>query len=1276
MEPTPTLQLDKDSLLSLKESYLSEQGLATTQIESGLDSFTTTQQLQQDLVTAQKPQPVIDTSPVTSSSLSPLEISPTQASTDKEPTFDDIDIVSDINIGSIQQVITRPTLEAEADLSTSAQNSDQDSSPTNEVEAAVGNANDEADENGSSGLSNGILGAVVGGLSGALIPKPQDSINVDLGPVLDAVATLLRGPIRNAIASRRTSSAILVDRTDNVASVRPTQIVPIPKFARVPTSNVNLIPVGGAGQSSRLSENGFIPLSSQQAFPDHILPRVDSNLDVYANSNKVDSIRRPQLSQVSKNNYITNNGAPIVNENDPHIFDILSKYEHSYLYSKHQNDPLKIKIVPGTGAVNKVPYQQNKYSSQGQTQGGGYNAPPQTPPPRPNGPPPQKYGSHVETPYSTKIKPKKPQQNKHVETPYSQPIKHQETGYSKPIQQHVNSQHKENKYSKPIKHAETPYTKPVKPQNQIGKPYKSQNRPQKQNSNPYSSPNKPFKQPYQQRKPIPTQKLPYYNRPQNKGRPVQSRPQGPPPGYAGGNKNPQIRKPAHSPYRPPRYDTPKPEVTPPPTAYKTKPNTIQIASPKEPPTYNYQTPNTNTNSVVSSPDQDVYVPPSVNAPISSYASPQTSNIYQESDSANNQISNNNKNGNSVSSGNGYSDSLSISNAPAPIYTNSFVPVSDPSNNYPGPDISDASQNSGYKSSTRPPLSSYSGAGLSQTNVDESKDSRPNFAIITPVTRPPVYSNVRASSYTGQPQSPVPANPFLYSTPQTSNEYTPIIVTQAPSYRNTDSTQSYSINSGGTPIPGWGSAEVSPAIYDNSGTNSYNNGNIKESGSQQGTYTNTGYSSNTQYNQGSAATQGPIVYSSPASVGYSPAAPATYKPLAPDRYTSAAPDPARYNPAAPAPARYTSAAPAPARYTPAAPAPARYTPAAPAPARYTPAAPAPSRYSSPAPSATYQQPSTAKPVVSTGYSKATYNSAQASEEEEEYEIPIEIDSYKSNEDGTVGTVSSNSANQYNAVKSTTKKLSRPTTPWYNTYTTPRPVYKYQSGSRKRVDTVNYPVTDKQYALAAATPTDKPNYGNRLNQQSIVTPKSTLGFNNVVQPPARPRPVSSSDNYQNTKRRKTASSNTNNNYNPRVEATTNKISRVPYPGNTRNTVYRESNTGVSSSTDTGEISSAEVQIDVPSYGVPDIDNNAKINYDPRDKNQYVDSKRPRKKYYSSSGSKSRRPVSSGDNINDSIERVSVEELEPSFTVSDDYAGNSYTRDPQTSTSITKTKLDYQG
>ena len=41
-------------------------------------------------------------------------------------------------------MITRPTLDAEADLSTSAQNSDQESSSTNEVESAVGNENNEA----------------------------------------------------------------------------------------------------------------------------------------------------------------------------------------------------------------------------------------------------------------------------------------------------------------------------------------------------------------------------------------------------------------------------------------------------------------------------------------------------------------------------------------------------------------------------------------------------------------------------------------------------------------------------------------------------------------------------------------------------------------------------------------------------------------------------------------------------------------------------------------------------------------------------------------------------------------------------------------------------------------------------------------------------------------------------------------------------------------------------------------------------------------------------
>ena len=1240
--PTSSLQLNQESLISLKESYLSQQGLLTTQLESGIEIFTDDDTATQE---STKPQSIIDTTPVSSASVTPSQISPTQPSVE-EPDLD-FDEVSDINIGSAQQVITRPptTADTAADIAPTAQSSDEGTSVSDGSQGEINNNsnNDEEESNSNSGgISNGLFGAVVGGLSGALLPKPDDGLNVDLGPVLDAVATLLRGPIRSAIANRRTSSAVLVDRTDDLPQVRPTPVVPIPKFARVPSSNLNLIPVGGGASllQSRQPENGFIPLSSQQAFPDHILPRVDSDLDIDAD-NAIDGYQRPQISHASQNIYITNNGAPIVDENDPHIYDILDRYEHSYLYNKNVKDPLKIKIVPGTGGVvNKVQYQQNTYQNLGQqnsNQGAVYNAPP-VPPPKPNGPPPG-YGSHVETPYSTKIIPKQPQQaakqTYQQDNQYQQPNKHQETPYSQPIPrppQKNPPKHHETPYSKPIKHAETPYTKPIKP------------------ARPPNNPYNPVKQPYGQNKP--PQKRPIYNqRPQqDKAKPVYNRPppQGPPPGYDGGKNSPApFSNPSKPQYGSGNFPPPKPKGSPPPSAYKPQSNQVNIVRPAS---NDYQSPSSN--SVPGKPFQGAYVPPSVNAPISSYASPQVSNPFLNSVSNSN---NGNSNSYTSSQNSGYNnpygdtDNVQISNAPGSIYTNSFVPVNNPSSNYRNVDAPSSNENSGYKSSTRPPLSSYSGAGINQADQEDPKPEIPNYAIITPVTRPPGYSKPDTKyNSPAQPQSAAPVNPFLYTTPQTSNEYTPIIVTQAPSYSSSADANSYSNNNANVAnsIPSWGNADITQSTYDNanSGSVSSDNGSGSESTKYASDY-------NTQYSSGTTS-----VASTPAPV-----------PVTNSRYTT--PTPAvSYNSPAPV-VTYSSPAPAVSYNSPAT---SGYSQAVYKPptsqSGYSSVSQA-NGYSTKAPPvivvAANTEPSTARPFVSTGYSKASFNIQSTAS-------PKDNSNYASNQDFEANKIQSNS---YNVGQQTTERYksrySRPTTPWYNT--TPSPVYNSQSGSRKRVDTVSYPVTDKQSALANPS-TEAPTYDNRQDQDTAG------GYNyNDNQRPGRLRPVST---YQDNNRRRPAFNNQNTAYNPKVEATTNKISRVPFPGTQTNTKYTD--------TSNGNNYPSEVQIDVPSYGVPetntesdtyDNDNNnrGKINYDPRDKTAYVDteaSKRPRKKYYNSN-SVLRRPSGANNNDNDNTDRLSVDELEPSFTVSAFYDGDSYTRtSPSATRPVESTKLDYQG
>ena len=119
----------------------------------------------------------------------------------------------------------------------------------------------------------GIINAVVGGIADGLglgSSNNDDSaipsgLNVDLGPVLDAVATLLRGPIRSAIANRR--SEFLQQRSTNVpeaANIRQTRRPLLPKIARERGTNPNFIPIG--------RENPFLRQDSQRPPPPKVIP--------------------------------------------------------------------------------------------------------------------------------------------------------------------------------------------------------------------------------------------------------------------------------------------------------------------------------------------------------------------------------------------------------------------------------------------------------------------------------------------------------------------------------------------------------------------------------------------------------------------------------------------------------------------------------------------------------------------------------------------------------------------------------------------------------------------------------------------------------------------------------------------------------------------------------------------------------------------------------------------------------------------------------------------
>ena len=201
------------------------------------------------------------------------------------------------------------------------------------------------------------LGAVAGGIATALLPPqpPPSGIQVDLGPVLDAVATLLRGPIRSAIANRRNTAAQNTDRRDGGATATP------PQFARLPAGEPNVIPVGGYTEAAaRDPQYGFIPLNSPQQ---QALPRSDTQLEAEGNYNDINEIPEDILNILESGNnggdnpIVIDKDKIVINDHiikttDPHIIDVLNAYEHSYLYNKETKDPLKIRIAAG-GEVPK-----------------------------------------------------------------------------------------------------------------------------------------------------------------------------------------------------------------------------------------------------------------------------------------------------------------------------------------------------------------------------------------------------------------------------------------------------------------------------------------------------------------------------------------------------------------------------------------------------------------------------------------------------------------------------------------------------------------------------------------------------------------------------------------------------------------------------------------------------------------------------------------------------------------------------------------------------------
>jgi len=361
--PTASLQLDKDSLLSIKQSFILEQGQISGDIQPSLTVSDVTQtQLAEDGLSSQVS--------VSSSSLLLLQTSsPEQSLLDNLPE-------TDISIPVSSAPITRPpvTVELSESVKPSKPLDVDDVTSTSAVisveteEEVTTEPTTNAPEE-SNVFTNGLLGAVVGGISSAFTPQNNNGANVDLGPVLDAVATLLRGPIRSAIANRRNTAYANDRSSDESTTVTPTKVLSIPKIARVHnTETPNLIPVGGAVNSRYISQTGydFIPLNGAQPYSGQALPRFDVSSEIEAD----DNYRRQNPPQ------------HIIQEDNPQYIDVLNKYEHSYLSNKHQKDSLKIKIVPG-GEVNQYQYQTNPSSNY---QPSAIQKPP---PPRPQGEPHQ-----------------------------------------------------------------------------------------------------------------------------------------------------------------------------------------------------------------------------------------------------------------------------------------------------------------------------------------------------------------------------------------------------------------------------------------------------------------------------------------------------------------------------------------------------------------------------------------------------------------------------------------------------------------------------------------------------------------------------------------------------------------------------------------------------------------------------------------------------------------------------------------------------------------------
>lgn len=385
LEPTKTVQLSPDQLLSLKQSYVENQQQT---VDSSLG--TNKDDIQDSGIIATKPgAALLWDKPYLSSLKESFESSLASEATSKPDT--DINLPENGPLGitpppSEEIKPSRPVTDPDEALvapqqpggSQQAQNPQPADLDTSQSQTSNSNSNNDNNNGGGGGIINAVVGGIADGLGlGNDDDGPVASgIQVDLGPVLDAVATLLRGPIRSAIANANRRSEFL-QRSENPVigneSIRKTRLPLLPKVARERGQDPNYIPIGKENPFLRTNAGGqqrpppppnAIPLRGQQLPPQQrnangdllqALPRSDTKAEL----EYIDDLQTlPQdvqalLSKHKDQDIVVDGDKVIINghlvqPNVPTIFDVLNRREQGHLFGKDDGGPMAIKILPGT----------------------------------------------------------------------------------------------------------------------------------------------------------------------------------------------------------------------------------------------------------------------------------------------------------------------------------------------------------------------------------------------------------------------------------------------------------------------------------------------------------------------------------------------------------------------------------------------------------------------------------------------------------------------------------------------------------------------------------------------------------------------------------------------------------------------------------------------------------------------------------------------------------------------------------------------------------------